>query len=466
MTAILQRFEELHPTSLRLRERATRLFPDGVTHDIRFFDPFPLYVERAQGSRKWDVDGNEIIDYVMGHGALLLGHNHPGVQEAVAGQLQRGTHYGASHEMELGWAERVQRLVPSAELVRFTSSGTEATMMAVRLARAFTGRKTLVRFRHHFHGWNDNVVGAPGREGVRPHALGVPDETLANVVVIPQNDPEALRRTLGEEDVAAVIIEPTGAHWGTVPLDPALLPVLRDETTKAGALLIMDEVVTGFRVAPGGVQQADGITPDLTTLAKVLAGGLPGGAVAGRREVMSQIEFRDGGRGDYAPRIPHPGTFNANPLSAAAGSAALDVVATGEPQRHAGERCLRLVRELNEALRSAGVAGCAYGHASMFHLIVGAACPVPVEGFAWDWQGAPSYRVPASPQNVVWSLRRGMLNEGVDLMEAGGLVSAAHTDRDVGDTIEAFRRTLGALKDEGMLQAPLWRNRTAGGGRC
>ena len=146
MTTILQRYEDLHPASLRLHQRAAKLFPDGVTHDIRYFTPFPLYMERAQGSRKWDVDGNEIIDFVMAHGALLLGHNQPQVQAAVAEQLQRGTHYGASHEAEIEWAERVQQLIPSAETVRFTSSGTEATMIAVRLARGYTGRKTLLRF--------------------------------------------------------------------------------------------------------------------------------------------------------------------------------------------------------------------------------------------------------------------------------------------------------------------------------
>ena len=406
-------------------------------------------MERAQGAKKWDVDGNEIIDYVMGHGALLLGHNHPQVQEAVARQIERGTHYGASHELELRWGERVQQLIPSAEVVRFTSSGTEATMMAIRLARAFTGRKTLVRFAQHFHGWNDNVVGAPDREGVHPHAFGVPDETLSNVAVIPQNDAAVLRQTLHDEDVAAVIIEPTGASWGTVPLDPAFLTLLREETRAAGAVLIFDEVVTGFRVAPGGVQAATGVTPDLTTLAKILAGGLPGGAVAGKREVVSLIEFKAGSRNDYGARIPHPGTFNANPLSAAAGGAALEVVSTGEPHRHAGDLNQQLVRRLNEAIRAEGIAGCAYGEASMFHLVLGAACPAPVDDFAWDWQGKPGHMVPYTSGEAVWAFRRGMLNEGVDLMGTGGMVSSAHTAEDVERTVAAFARTLRQMKDEG-----------------
>jgi glutamate-1-semialdehyde 2,1-aminomutase len=451
MTTILERYESLHPGSKRLHERALRLFPDGVTHDIRYFTPFPLYVERAQGSHKHDVDGNEIVDFVMAHGALLLGHNHPNVQEAVARQLERGTHYGASHELEIAWGERVQQLIPSAETVRFTSSGTEATMMAVRLARAYTGRKTLVRFQLHFHGWNDNVVGAPDREGVHPHALGVPDETLSNVVVIPQNDPEVLRRTLAEEEVAAVILEPTGASWGTVPLDPAMLSLLREATTAAGAVLIFDEVITGFRASPGGEQQARGVTPDLTTMAKILAGGLPGGAVAGKREIVSLIEFAAGDRRDFGGRIPHPGTFNANPLSAAAGNAALEVVATGAPHRHANALAKTLVHRLNETIRAEGLAGCAHGYASMFHIIVGKECPPPIDDFGWDWQGQPGWRVPYMSAEATWALKRGMLNEGIDLMGSGGMLSAAHTEADVNLTLEAFSKTLRQMKAEGLV---------------
>ncbi len=454
MTTILERYEELHPTSRRLHERAAKYFPDGVTHDIRYFQPFPIYVERAQGAHKWDVDGNEIIDYILGHGALLLGHNRLEVQEAVAWQLERGTHYGASQELEIVWAERVQRLIPSAEVVRFTSSGTEATMMAIRLARAHTGRKTLVRFAHHFHGWNDNVVGSPDREGVHPHALGVPDETLSNVVVIPQNDPDALRQTLRDYEVAAVILEPTGASWGTVPLDPEQLPLLREATRAAGALLIFDEVVTGFRVAPGGVQAASGVTPALTTLAMILAGGLPVGAVAGSRDVLSLIEFGGSDRRDFAGRVPHPGTFNANPLSAAAGSSALAIVATGEPQRQADALCRTLVRGLNRTLREESVPGCAYGHASMFHLALGAECPPPIDDFTWDWQGRPGAKMPPLAGEVFWSLRRGMLNEGVDLMGPGGMLSSAHSEADVARSVEAFAQTVRGLKAEGTLSPP------------
>ena len=447
---IVERYEELHPASKRLHQRASSVFPDGVTHDIRYFTPFPLYVERADGAYKWDADGNKIIDFINGHGALLLGHNYPAVKEAVAKQIERGTHYGASHELEIQWAERVIALIPSAESVRFTSSGTEATMMALRLARAYTGRRTLLRFRQHFHGWNDNMVGAPDREGVHPHALGVPDETLSSVVVIPQNDPDALRQALSEEDVAAVILEPTGAHFGAIPLDVAMLPVLREETTKAGAVLIFDEVVTGFRASPGGVQATSGITPDLTTLAKILAGGLPGGAVAGKQEILAFIESGDGRR-DFQDRVPHPGTYNANPLSAAAGNATLEVVATGDPHRHAEKLCRDLVGGFNSVLSDQGVSGCAYGLASMFHMVIGAECPPPIGGFGWDWRGEPGDRIPRNSEDIFWALRRSMLNEGIDLMGAGGMVSYAHSEADIEHTVGAFQRTIVAMKDEGLL---------------
>jgi glutamate-1-semialdehyde 2,1-aminomutase len=451
MTTILERYEELHPNSRRLHEKAAKLFPDGVTHDIRYFPPFPIYADHAQGAYKWDVDDNRIVDYILGHGALLLGHNHQAVQEAVAWQLERGTHYGASHELEIAWAERVHQLIPSADVVRFTSSGTEATMMAIRLARAFTGRKTLLRFAQHFHGWHDNVVGAPSPEGIHPHALGVPDETLSNVIVIPQNDPELLRQTLRDEEVAAVILEPTGASWGSVPLDPEMLPLLREETRANGALLIFDEVITGFRVSPGGVQAVTGITPDLTTLAKILAGGLPGGAVAGRRDVLSLIEFSGTSRSDFGGRVPHPGTFNANPLSAAAGSTALGVVSTGEPNATASELCRTLVRKFNDAIGEAGIPGCAYGQASMFHLILGAECPPPIDGFAWNWEGRPGHKMPQMSLDTFWGLRRGMLNDGVDLMGAGGMLSSAHTPEDIDFTVEAFRQALAAMKADQIL---------------
>ncbi|HXF52427.1 MAG TPA: aspartate aminotransferase family protein [Dehalococcoidia bacterium] len=453
MSKILSRFEALHPTSAALARRARQVFPDGVTHDLRRLAPFSLYVSRASGSRKWDVDGNELVDYVMGHGALLLGHAHPDVTAAVAEQLVRGSHYGASHELELRWGELVQRLVPSAQLVRFTSSGTEATMMAVRLARAFTGRPLLVRFAAHFHGWNDLMSGqpAPG-EGLTPVAPGIPPGALADVAVLPQNDARRFRdfvRSRGD-DIAAVIVEPTGASSGTIPMDPAFLTVLRDETASCGAVLIFDEVITGFRVAPGGAQERFGVTPDLTTLAKILAGGLPGGAVCGREDIVGLIRFRDNAEWNARQRIAHPGTFNANPLSAAAGSTCLSLIADGRAQDEAARTCRALVTGMNRLLHEAGVVGCVYGDRSMFHIALGVE-PRLIDDFAWDWRGEPAATMPPADARATAALRRALINEGVDLMGSGGMVSAVHTSDDVARTLEAFERALAALKEDGYV---------------
>src|SRR5438094_468907 len=212
---------------------------------------------------------------------MLLGHCHPEVMAAVHAQLDRGTHYGASHELEIRWAEAVMRLIPSAERVRFTSSGTEATLMAVRLARAFTGRPKLIRFNYNFHGWHDHMTSGHQNRFDGTATTGVLDAVAGNVLLCEQNDEAGLARTLEQHKgaVAAAIIEPTGANGGKLPIDPDFLHALRRLTAEHGALLIFDEVVTGFRVAPGGAQQAYGVKPDLTTLAKILAGGLPGGAV-------------------------------------------------------------------------------------------------------------------------------------------------------------------------------------------
>ncbi len=447
MDGIVSRYVELHPASGQLHQRALRLFPDGVTHDLRRNSPFPLYVERAAGSRKWDVDGNELVDYVMGHGALLLGHQHPDVVDAVAAQAQLGTHYGASHEAEVRWGELVQRLVPSAERLRFTSSGTEATMMALRLARAFSGREKVLRLREHFHGWNDSVYGQPRAEETTPVAPGLPAGMLAASIVLPQNDVEALERTLREDGdlIAAMIFETTGAHWGTDSIDLDYVRAARELTSRHGIVLIFDEVITGFRVSPGGAQAAYGITPDMTTMAKILAGGLPGGCVAGRAEIIDQIAARD----DGGERITHPGTFNANPLSATAGATCLSIIAGGEHQERAAVTAAELARGMNRAFIEESVAGCVYGQSSMLHIAPGMDVQPP-DGYSWGWRALPK-RPPPLARDAAAALRLGMLNEGIDIMGTGMMVSSAHTADDVEQTVEAFRRTLRAMKAEGVL---------------
>jgi len=290
---IIAAYRAATPGSAAASEKASRLFPSGVTHDSRYIEPYGLYISRAQGPRKWDVDGNCYVDYFGGHGALLLGHCYPKVVEAVNRQIERGTHFGASHETEIAWAEWVLKLVPSAERVRFTSSGTEATLMAVRLARAFTGKSKLIRFKHHFHGWHDHMTSGYASHFDGSPTPGVLSGVAGGLLLAEQNDAEGLARLLDEnDDIAAAIIEPTGAHGARLPIDPPFLTALRELTRRHGVVLIFDEVVTGFRVSPGGAQAEYGIRPDLTTLAKILAGGLPGGAVAGRKDILDLLDFQ------------------------------------------------------------------------------------------------------------------------------------------------------------------------------
>ena len=447
---ILDTYCRRHAGSARLYEEATKTFPSGVTHDIRYLAPFPIFIERAEGSRKWDVDGNEFVDFVMGHGALFLGHAHPEITRAVVEQAHKGTHYGASHRLELEWGNLVKRLVPSAEEVRFTSSGTEATMMAIRLARAYTGRDKLLKFDYHFHGWHDAVVGARFAESDTPRAAGVPAATLSNTLSIPQNDISLAEERLAAGDVAAVILEPTGASWGTLPLTQGFLADLREGTRRHNSLLIFDEVVTGFRVAPGGAQERYGVTPDLTALAKILAGGLPGGAVAGKADIISMMEFRSDAEWNQERRVSHPGTFNANPLSAAAGSTMLSLIADGGPHRHAEGLMARLAPALNRVLERRGVPGCAYGLASYFHLALGKDAPRSHDGI--EWPSKDGEMPPRTAWPLVLALKRGMLNHGVDLMSgSGGFTSAAHTEQDIDRTVEAFEATIAEMQAEGLL---------------
>ena len=311
---IHETFRAKHPKSAALAQRARRAIPGGITHDIRHLVPFPVYVDRAAGSRKWDVDGHEYVDYWMGHGALFLGHCHPAVVKAVQEQMARGTHLGASHELEVRWAELVNELVPCGELTRFTMSGTEATHLALRIARAFTGRSRVVKLSGHFHGWHDGVVAAVNPPYDVPLSAGVPGAMLNHVAVCAPNDVKAVETVVEGGDVAAVILEPAGGQAGTTPTIPGYLNDLRAVTRKHGVVLIFDEVITGFRYAPGGAQEYFGVTPDLTTLAKIVAGGLPGGALTGSRELMSMLTHRGDPAWDRAQRVAHAGTFNANPL--------------------------------------------------------------------------------------------------------------------------------------------------------
>jgi glutamate-1-semialdehyde 2,1-aminomutase len=434
------RYAAEFPISRRLHEQARSIFPNGVTHDLRHLEPFPIYVDRAEGGHKWDVDGHELIDYWSGHGAILLGHSHPAVVEAVRRQMGKATHPGACHELEIAWGECVQRLVPSAERVRFTSSGTEATLMALRLARIFTGRPRVLKFAGHFHGWHDFVIpsaNAPYNVAVP----GIPPEVASQTVVVTPNDPELVERTLaGDPSIGCVILEPTGGHWGAVPIRGPFLRSLRDITAKHGVLLIFDEVITGFRVHPGGAQAYYGLTPDLTTLAKILAGGLPGGCVAGRAEILDFIAFRPG-----KPKMKHPGTFNANPLSAAAGVATLDLVATGEAGNRANEIARLLRARLNEQFAERDASWVAYGEFSGFRMLPNYNGPRPDRDDFIPYNGALAMLDPPRSTELTHAFRLGMMLHGVDLPGLSGMTTAAHTEVDVDRTVAAVAETLDLL---------------------
>jgi glutamate-1-semialdehyde 2,1-aminomutase len=442
-------YAETLPASRALFERARRLFPDAVTHDNRRMQPFPLYVDRADGAYKWDVDGHRYVDYWMGHGALLLGHNPRPVADAVREQALRGTHYGACHEREVEWGEWVCRLVPSAERVRFTASGTEATHMAVRLARAFSGKRHVVKFAGHFHGWHEGLeIGVRPPYEAEPEAGQLP-EVVDLVSVLPPNDIAAVRARLAKGDVAAVIIEPTGGHFGSVPAPASFVTALREDTRRAGALLIFDEVVTGFRVAPGGAQQLLGVTPDLTTMAKILSGGLPGGAVAGREDVMSYIATKASAEENRRAKIAHAGTFNANPLSAAAGVAMLASVADGQAIRFVNQQAAKLRHGMNEILARERVAWKIYGEHSDWKIFFGADAP-PRDGSDQAVHDVDWRRLDAKNADQSRALRQALILNGVDFNGGRALVGTCHTDDVLAETLAAFEASIRAMKEEGL----------------
>jgi len=439
------------PGSARLHEEARRVLPAGLTHDSRTTLPYAVYAARAAGARKWDVDGNEYVDYFGGHGALLYGHCHPPVVEAVQRQAAIGTHWGASHELEVRWAQLVQRLVPSAERVRFTASGTEASQLAMRLARAYTGKPKIVRFVGHFHGWHDQVAagGMSNFDGSAPP--GIPASIVGESILLPADNADAAADTLASRnDIAAVLLEPSGASWGQVPLPPGFLATLREATRRHGVLLIFDEVITGFRWARGGAQQRYGIKPDLTVLAKILAGGLPGGAVVGMKDAIDQIDAA-AAKAAGREKVGHQGTFNANPLCAAAAVATLSLLekddACARAEATAGELRDGLRRVLIEEAVPWGV----YGEASCFVIFPNPG-KLPIDPATFNplklgFKGIKGARNP----ELINRLRIALLTHGVDISGGpGGYVSAAHGPREVAQTCDAFRSALRALKREGL----------------
>ena len=447
---IVSRFRERTPGSAERAREARSVFPSGIVHDSRRLLPHPIYVERASGSRKWDVDGNQYIDYHGGHGALILGHCDPGVTRAAQRQLELGTHPAACHDLEVRWGSLVQNLVPCAERVRFTSSGTEANLMAVRLARAFTGKRKLVRLMGHFHGWQDHAA-----FGVDDHfdgsaTPGLLEEIANNVLLARSDDLERTRALLeSRDDIAAVMLEPTGGSFGVLPITGEFVHMLRRVTAARGIVLIFDEVVTGFRVSPGGAQAYHGITPDLATFAKILAGGLPGGAVAGPQAILELLDF-DAAASKGFEKVGHHGTHNANPVCAATGIACLERIASGGICERASRTGAELRAAMNDVLAAEGLPWAVYGEHSGFYFFLNsdrlAVNPLSFDPRRVDFDALKR----GGSQPVAHKLRLAMLTHGVDVSgKPGGLASAVHTRQDIAQTAHALRQSVRMLRAEG-----------------
>jgi glutamate-1-semialdehyde 2,1-aminomutase len=450
--SIMQEYEERFATSKVLYERALGVIPGGIAHDGRYQKPFPVYASRADACYKWDVAGHKLIDYAMGHGSLILGHNDPDVTAAVHAQLDRGTHYGAGHEGEILWAEQIRTLIPSAERVRFTMSGTEANLLAMRVARTFTGRSAILKFEGHFHGWSDYLVKGEKPPFESPDITGVPDDVLRTVAVLPPEDLGAVEERLAQGDIGAILVEPSGASWSSIPVAETFLAKVRDLATAYGAVLIFDEVITGFRWSPGGAQLRFGVTPDMTTLAKIVAGGLPGGAVTGKAEIMEHLVFKDEPGWNAKKKVIHPGTYNANPLSAAAGLSCLRKCENPGVQQHCDEMASRLRIGCNTVLENHGINGAAWGEASSFHLVVGERVSNRTAGDLRVPEGMSPATLKASGKaGLAGRLSAAMLLEGVDLFNTGGLLSVRHTTDDIDFTIEAFERSVLRMRLDGLV---------------
>lgn len=426
-----------------LYRRGLRVLVGAVNSPVRSFKSVggnPLFVARGRGSKIWDADGNRYVDYVCSWGALILGHADSRVLAATSEAARRGTSFGAPTEAEVRLAEKVGSLVPSVEMLRLVSSGTEAAMSALRLARAYTKRSALLKFEGCYHGHSDPFLAKAG-SGLAtfdlPASPGVTAGTVADTLTVPYNDAGAVEDVFrkGSDRIAAVIVEPVAANMGVVPPEPGFLETLRRLCTENGSILIFDEVVTGFRVSPGGAQELYGVKPDLTCLGKILGGGLPAAAYGGRREIMEMVS-PDG-------PVYQAGTLSGNPVAVAAGLATL-----GALNRRSYDRLEMLSRTLQrglaEAASSEGVEVTVNRVGSMFAIFF---CPGPVRSFS-EVKGSGHQSYP----KFFWS----MLKQGVYLPPSAfesNFVSLAHKVRDVEMTFSASRKAFRASNPNKMLPA-------------
>jgi len=418
--------------STKLFEEAQAYLPGGVDSPVRAFKAVggnPIFLKRGQGSRVYDEDGNEFLDYVCSWGPLILGHAHPQVVQALKQAIERGTSFGAPTELETRLARTVCDAVPSIEMVRFTNSGTEATMSALRLARAYTNRDKIVKFAGCYHGHSDGLLVKAGSGATTlglPDSPGVPHGYAQNTLVAPFNDLEAVRQLFERHgDIAAVIVEPVAANMGVVPPQPGFLDGLRDLTQASGALLIFDEVITGFRVAYGGAQELYGVMPDLNCLGKVIGGGLPVGAYGGRAEIMERM----------APAGPvyQAGTLSGNPLAMTAGIETLAILREGDAYAELDDKACRLGDGIGAVATTSGMAIQVSRVGSLLTIFFSAQPVV-------DHESAK-----LADTNLFGEFFQRLLGEGIywppSQFEAAFL-SLAHSSEDIDTTIAAIGRAL------------------------
>lgn len=410
--------------SAKLYEESRGLAPGGVSSPVRMFQPNPLFIAKGQGSRVTDVDGEEFIDLCMAYGPLIAGHAHPEVTAAVQEQIVKGTVYGAPSEPELALVRRIASAVPSADMVRLANSGTEATMHAIRTARGYTGRFGVVKMNGGFHGAHDAVLvkaGSGSAEGV-PSSKGVPPGATQYTHTVEYNDIQAMSDLLEKDkDIACVIMEPVLGNVGVIPPEEGYLEEVRKVTRENDVVLIFDEVITGFRLGPNCAQGRFGVTPDMTTMGKIIGGGYPAGSFAGRRDIMEMV----------APQGPVyvAGTFAGNPVTAAAGLATIDLMARGDNYQTLERRSDRLTSAIRDAMADSGVPGCVNSIGSMFSIYFG---PEQVRN-ATDAE--------RTDREVFGRMFRYMLKHGVYMAPSAledSFVSIAHTDEDIDTLCEAF----------------------------
>jgi len=423
------------PLSKNLFKRAKEVMPGGISHNIHYFPPYPLFIKKTKGSKIWDVDGNEYIDLWMGNYTHILGHCPQVIIRAIEKQLKEGIHWGLVYKKQIEWAELIQELVPSAEMVRFCCSGTEATMYAVRLARAFTGKKIVLKIAGGWHGANPDLSLGIKMPYDREESLGLLPELQKYTKVIPFNDLSGSLKVIhqNKKDLAGIILEPIVGEGGFNPATKEYLQMLRSETKKLGALLIFDEVISCFRVALGGAQERFNITPDLTTLGKIVGGGLPVGALVGEREILEKTS-PEKKRNKWEKILIGGGTFSAHPLTAAAGLAMLNYLKDHHQKVYPilESKGKKVRKGMQEAFHREGVNAVVTGIGSLFQT-------------HFPFQKGESLNSPHSihrftdieKREIEFRVR--MLSKGIHVMHGGGSLTLAHSDEDIEKIIKATR---------------------------